>query len=187
MLGFITIKTALIVVHLFGAVIGMGGAFASDLMFFHSIRDGRISSTELGFLELGSKMVWVGLFFIAISGAGLFLTNPDGYMESSKFLAKMSIVLVIIINGIYFHKSHIPFLAKISGVSFSKSPELQRKRFALLLSGVVSVVSWSSALILGVFKSVPYPYTTIMLSFLIIVGLGILIATILKNKLLPCD
>ena len=54
MFDFIEIKTVYTILHLFGIAIGAGGAFASDLIFFKSIKDGKLSNTEFGFMEMGS-------------------------------------------------------------------------------------------------------------------------------------
>ncbi|HEX9722090.1 MAG TPA: hypothetical protein VGA53_02395, partial [Candidatus Paceibacterota bacterium] len=109
-LDFIEIKTIYLIFHLFGIAIGAGGAFASDLIFFKSVKDGRLSATEFGFMELGGKMVWVGLAILVISGVLLFSLNPETYIVSSKFQLKMTVVAIIIANGIVLHLSFIPKL-----------------------------------------------------------------------------
>ncbi len=170
--------------HLFGVIIGAGGAFASDFMFFSSIKDKMISHTEMRFLRLGSRMVWVGLAIIIFSGAFLFAADAARYLDSSKFLAKMTIVGVIIVNGVIFHLYHIPRLHKHIGRDFSLSKEFVKKSPLLLISGVISVVSWLAAFVLGVFHEVPYSYWIIIAFYLAILGLGILITILSKDRIL---
>ena len=184
-MDFIDLRTFLIILHLFGVALGAGGAYMSDGMFFSSIKDEKFSKTELRFLKLGSKFVWIGLLLLVLSGIGLFLTDPVKYMESTKFLSKMSIVAIIIANGIFFHLSHIPHLSRHEDTHFPSSDEFGRKRGLLLASGVVSMVSWSFALVLGALKSVPYPYWIIMLVYLGVVSIGVALSQLLKGYILP--
>src|SRR3989344_4267080 len=123
MLDFIEAKTIYVILHLLGAVIGMGGAFASDAIFFSSVRDGKISDTEMRFIRLGGRMVWVGLAIIIVSGFLLFSLNTERFLNSSKFMAKMTIVAIIVINGAIFHLVHIPRLHKHAGQHLPSSDE----------------------------------------------------------------
>lgn len=178
-------KTLWLIVHLFGVVIGAGGAFASDAMFFKSIRDHKITHVELSFLRVGSAMVWTGLAILLISGSALFLTNPAGYLSSSKFIAKMVIVLVIILNGLVFHFAHFKLMDRHAGHHFPSSDEFARKRKWILISGVISVVSWVSAIILGSLHSIDAPAAGILSGYALILIFGIANAMLFKNKILP--
>lgn len=182
---FIEAKTIYVIFHLLGVVIGMGGAFMSDAIFFSSIHDSKISHTEMRFIRLGGRMVWIGLAIIVVSGLLLFSLNTERYLASGKFLAKMTVVAVIIANGAIFHLVHIPRLHRHAGQHFPSSDEFMRKAPLLIASGAVSVVSWTSALILGVFRSVPYSYFTIMGVYVVLVALAVTIALALKRKIVP--
>ncbi len=175
----------LVFVHILGAVVGMGGAIMSDLIFLLSIRDEKVSHTEMRFLRLGGRVVWVGLGIIVISGALLFFEHPDRYLESSKFLAKMTIVGILIINGIFFHAVHIPRLHRHIGVHFPSSDEFMRAVPLLLISGTVSVVSWGSALLLGVSRRLSYTYPEIMGVYVLVLLCAIIVALFLRKKIIP--
>ena len=127
MFDFIDYKSFWTIVHVLGVIIGAGGAFASDLMFFNSVKDRKIDQTEMRFFRLGSKMVWVGIAIIVVSGIFLVSTNIPRHLESSKFLAKMTIVAVIIVNGVIFHTTHIPRLHRHIGRDYSSSKEFVKK------------------------------------------------------------
>ena len=175
----------LTITHLFGLALGAGGAFASDWIFLLSAHDARISRTETRFLSLGSKLVWTGVTILALSGLGLFLLDPTRLLASPKFLAKMSVVLIIILNGISFHFLHLPRIRRHAGEHFPSSDEFMRYRFALVASGAISFVSWSSALILGAWRNIPFSYSQIMLTYLVIIIFGISIAWLSRKKLVP--
>lgn len=185
MLDFLDLKTLYTIVHLFGMAVGAGGAFASDLIFFKSTRDGQLSSTEFGFMELGGRMVWAGLVILIISGAFLFLLNPDRYLASSKFLVKVTIVAIIIANGILLHLKFIPDFKKCTEQGEQAISKYIRSNPLVLVSGVVSVTSWSSAIILGALRSVPYSYWIILSVYVAVLLLGIATVFLFKAHFFP--
>jgi hypothetical protein len=185
MLAFLSLKTILLVLHVFGAVIGAGGAFVSDGMFMTSIRDGRMSRTELRFLLLGSRYVWAGLFLLILSGIGMFALAPAAYLASGKFLAKMTIVAVLTINGILFHRLHIPVLRGALDEPLQSSAVFMRRAPFIFISGAVSMVSWASALVLGMLKGVPYGYATILSVYAVALLVAICAALGMKHMMFP--
>lgn len=175
---FLDTKTIWTIVHLIGVAAGAGGAYISDVMFFSAVKDEKIDKTEMRFLKIASSFVWVGLAILIISGLGLFLTDPAYYMESSKFLAKMSVVAILTINGLVFHFSHLPILGRHVDCHFPSSKEFMSCQPFLLTSGAISIVSWTFALIFGALRSVPYTYWQIMIFY----GIILLIAEIVALK-----
>ena len=137
------------ILHLFGVAVGAGGAYLGDALFFFSARNGVISVVELSFLKRTGQFVWVGVMLLAISGIGLFFLDTERYMASSKFISKMAIVGVIALNGALFHRVHFPVLKRLTGVKLVTSKEFRKKSVVIFISGAVSVISWTCALILG--------------------------------------
>jgi uncharacterized membrane protein len=181
---FIDLKTIYTLGHIFGAVLGAGGAFMSDAMFFSCIKDRKITGTELRFLRLGSTMVWAGLILLIISGTLLFSLDPVRYLESSKFLVKMTIVLVIVLNGLFFHYAHIPRIERHRDTDLRLSEEFQRHSATLVASGAVSLTSWFLALVLGVLRGIPYSYLTGLLIYLGILVVAIGTAVMFRKRML---
>jgi hypothetical protein len=183
--SFVEAKTLFLVVHLVGLALGVGGALISDAMFFKSIRDWRISKTEMGFLALGSWSVGIGLGLLILSGLGMFSLDPEKYLASAKFLAKMTIVAVLIVNAFILHNLQIPHLEHISRNDLSTRTAFAKNRTVFLLGGVVSVVSWLSALTLGAFRSVPWPYETILEVYLFALVFAFCGAFLIRDRLMP--
>mgnify|MGYP001615425080 FL=1 len=154
-------------------------------MFLKSLKDLKISKTELGFLQMGSAMVWLGLIILIISGSLLFSLDSDRYLNSDKFLAKMTIVAIILLNGFFLHVSLIPRLRRHVEGHLPSSDEFMRKRPYLFTSGAVSLVSWLSALVLGALHKVPWSYGDIMVAYILILVVVGLIANILGRRLIP--
>ena len=173
--NFIDYKSLLIIGHVFGVIVGMGSALISDFMFFSSVRDGEVSDTEVRFLNLGSKLVWAGLTIAVIFGALLFYTNPIFYLHSDKFIAKMTIVGVLIVNGLSFKFLHMPSLIKTNG----------RITTGILVSGAISTISWLSAFILGSFHSIPYDFFLIMTVYALANALGAGVAIVGNRFIFP--
>lgn len=181
---FLDIKTIYLILHVFGAILGAGGAFMSDIMFFSTIKDGTITKEELRFIRLGGYVVWTGLITLIISGILLFYTDPVFYSNSQKFLVKVSVVGIIFLNGILFHTIHLPHLKKHQEIDFRNSKSFKDKSSFIIVSGVISMISWIATVILGMLKKVPFSYLEIFSTYLIILFLGILFALFIKNKLL---
>ena len=164
----IDLKTIYTILHVFGAIVGAGGAYVSDAMFFSSVKDEVISQTELRFLRLGSMFVWIGLAIIVVSGALLFSTNPEAYLVSSKFQIKMLIVAVIFVNGLIFHWGHMPHLNRHVDTHYPSSREFIRRKKFLIASGVISFTSWTFAVILGGLRSIPFEFSEALVLYLVI-------------------
>lgn len=157
----------------------------SDLIFLSSVRNKHISGTEKRFIKMGGRMVWAGLALLIISGLGITLLNPEAYLESPKFLAKMLIVFVILANGLVFHTVHIPLLSLYNQSDNFSSEIFLKKRRWILLSGSVSVVSWTVTIILGLLKDLPYNLSTILSVYILLVIISFLISLLLESKILP--
>ena len=172
----ISLYGALLFVHLFGIILGAGGAFVSDGIFFTALKDRIISGDELRILKAGSHFIWLGLLLLVISGIGLFLQDIERLSTSTKFISKMTVVLVIVANGVIFHLVHIPFIHGHLGKPLATKRK-PAKAFLIpfvLASGVVSMVSWTATIILGSLRSIPISYVGFMAVYSGAVAIGIL-------------
>ncbi len=149
--------------HILGAIIGAGGAFASDFVFFKSHKDKVISKDEFHIMEGLSRVVWGGLLLLVISGVGLFGMNYEALLASSGFLAKVTIVLIIVVNGIFFHYLHIPYIEKhLEHHLFPQRNRADRSDF-IIFSGVISATSWMAVVAIASLKTImPLTYTGFM-------------------------
>src|SRR3990167_9338122 len=111
-LSFIDARGWFGLLHLLGIALGAGGAYMSDLMFLFSAKDRVFSASEIKFMKLGSRMVWAGLALLIVSGIALVIIRPEIFLKSEKFWAKITIVGIILINGIIFHLVHLPRMTR---------------------------------------------------------------------------
>lgn len=184
MFDFIDPKTFYTLIHLLGVALGAGGALLSDIMFLVSTKDKIVQAGELRMLRVGSKATWFGLALLYISGYLLFSTNPEGYMASSKFISKMIIVGVLTVNGVFFHFIHLPHLKTLVNKNLARSRYFKRHSFGMYIGGVISVVSWILALLLGGLRSIPISVSQMLVIYLILIILGIFVAEFKRRHIL---
>lgn len=169
--------TAYLILHLLGVAVGAGAALTGDLLFFVALSDKKISKDEFNILKSTSTFVWIGLTLLVFSGIGLFTLNSVELLSSSKFLAKMTIILILMINGLIFGVKHLPIIESRIGKKFFGRRKVKPNEYSLLFaSGVVSVVSWVYAIVLGVFANLPFSYSFIMSTYLVALFVGGLFA-----------
>jgi uncharacterized membrane protein len=150
-------KPLVAVLHVLAVVFGMGGAVAADVLFAYFAYNKRLSHGEVRVMQRLSHMVSVGLLCILVSGCMLFLSSPETYAVSTKFLLKITVVVVLAVNGLLLHRYVFAHLADYHVLTHA-SRHVWR-RWAVTM-GAISSVSWMCALALGVLDSIPVPYAT---------------------------
>lgn len=166
--------------HLLGMVLGLGGTTIIDFMIFHFMRNYKISSQEAVIMHLISQIIIVGLIFLIISGVAIFLTDVDGYLASDRFMMKMTVLIVVILNGIVLNLYIAPYMEKISlrAPDLDKDTTFKKVSFAV---GAISMVSWYSAFFLAMIKDLSdFRYTTLLIAYLIMLGTSIAVSQFFK-------
>ena len=156
----------------------MGAAFSADILFHFFTADRKLSQAEARTLSILSRTVWYGLLAVTATGAGIFLSNPAGYLASAKFLAKMTIMLVLILNGVVLDRY---VQTRLLGTGFFTAPQQAFARRVAFICGTISVVSWISILALGVVDGVNSPYASILGLYAAILGTLILASLIVER------
>lgn len=156
---FSVIKVPSTIVHVVSVVFGMGAALLSDVLFTFYAKDRVLNPTERKTLEILSSAVWYSLVVIGISGLALFLSDMPKYLDSAKFLAKLTILAVLIVNGYVLSRKVWPHVARPGFLT--RRGESSNRRLAFV-GGAISVVSWLSVCTLGVLDSSPAGYPTLM-------------------------
>ncbi len=173
-------KWVSVIVHVFSVIVGMGSALISDVMFNTFLADFKINKIENKILSLLSNIIWVSLFMILFSGIAIFISNPEQYMNSDKFILKMFIVCVIIINGYLFQRFVHPALLKFrfSDTNLNhKYVKLRKLSFAL---GAVSFISWMLAFVLGSIDFIPFSFHQSIGFYFGILSFGIVMSQFLE-------
>lgn len=162
-------KAIIIILHAFGAALGIGSATVSDILFFRSLKDGKISQGESSTLKVMTRLVWIALSLIILTGLMLLLSDIPKYLASSKFIVKMIIVGILTLNGIIItlvmHK-------RMKDMSFVTRRHRIFKRIGFA-QGALSVSSWYLAFLLGSLRSIPYTVKEGLGIYLIILLLAV--------------
>lgn len=167
---FVESKTLFTVAHVLTVVVGMGTAIVSDLLFNFYTTDRVLDKREGKSLEFLSNIVWISLVFIILSGVGLFFSDPSKYLASSKFISKMSIMVILLANGVFLSKFVSPHFYDKGLLKFKSARTIRQVAF---VSGAISISSWFIVCILGVLKSIPVHFTQFLLgyfAFLVVAG-----------------
>ena len=105
-------------------------------------------------------MLWFsGLAFLVFYS----LMQPE-LLLNHKIWAKLTIVMVLSVNGFYLHKFVIPLIVNSQGKILIRVLSL-RQLNSLTLIGCISFISWPLVMFLGTFKSINFSF-----SFLEIIG-----------------
>lgn len=149
-------KTALIIVHLIGLMLGFGIAIFLDLYLLRYLFHTKITQEAIQTVEFGSKIVNVGLILLWISGLGFLwhyqVASPET-LSNPKIWAKVTIVTLLSINGVAIHFVTLAKLkTKIGSSLLTNEPRLVR--LGLLFSGAISAVSWTMAMFMGAIKQI---------------------------------
>ncbi len=188
---FTQIKPVIIVVHALAAAVGLGAVVVTDTLFFNFLKNFKISQKEDSVLQMVSGIIWIAIVLLALTGTMLYLSGPLGYLAKSKFVVKVIIFGVIVLNGVILNWVLTPYLKKISFGPVLKEPSfkirfLRRLAFA---SGAVSIISWLTVFILGSVRSIPFTVTTGILFYLglcgfVIVGSQVYATWVKRHKIL---
>lgn len=142
----------LVVVHLIGTFIGVGGATMIEVALNKSLQDGKISEDEQGILKPTYTVVRVGLVLALLSGFGfLLLYKFQGFtsaLYNPVLWAKIIIILMIGVNTLL----------------------LQAKKIGLYWGSALSFSSWWMAAILGIFltNNVQYSLFGILATYILV-------------------
>ena len=118
----------LVIVHIIGAVLGVGGATFVEINLFRALRSGggKMDPMGIGYFKTAVRVVRIGTIISIVSGLGFFYIN-DRYLENPIFWVKMTILGVVLVNAYLLEKHKMP----------------------LWLGSPLSFVSWYFLLILG--------------------------------------
>jgi len=177
---FVDIKVFSTIVHVIAVVCAMGAAFSIDVLFHFFAADKQLSTKERTALTILSRTVWYGLWAVIVTGGMIFMADPAHYLMSVKFLSKMTIVGILMINGVVIHQYVHKHLAYKGFFSSAREAFARRIAFAC---GSISVVSWISALAFGVMDSIVFSYSTVMAFYGVLIVCAIIGSQILERTI----
>lgn len=159
-------------IHLLGLAMGLGGTLVVDIMFTHFMRNYAISSRESVIMHLISQMIIFGIFLLILSGVALYLPAAESFNDNPRFIMKMIVVLIVIINGGILNLYLTPKMNKISLVDDEKHRYVTLTRISFAL-GAISIVSWLAAFLLALLKDLfTMPLLYLIIGYLVLLLLA---------------
>ena len=176
-------RAVILILHLIAAAIGLGTATITDVFFFKFLKDFKISELEASVLNALSQVIWFALALIILTGIGLYLPASERLLDSSKFLVKMIVVAIIVVNGAFLNLLISPKLVHISfgGSHEHQSGELHKLRKLAFALGAISSTSWYSAFILGAIRQPPLSFSQLLGVYLALVAVAVIGSQIMER------
>lgn len=160
------ILTFLVIFHIIGAVLGVGGATFAEIFYVKAMQDGVIDPMEGAWMKVIYRVLRIGLVLAVLSGFGFLLlyrlTGEEEKLLDPKLWAKMTIIIILLVNAILLTARKIPFW----------------------LGSSLSFTSWYAALILGAWHEIPYSYLNIMIFYSLAVVLIAIILEFIRGKII---
>ena len=181
--------TGLRIVHIFGLVLGLGAATLLDLLLIRYVRSEPIAREQYATVKFASHVVTAGLAILWITGFG-FLAHYYAFtpekLGNPKIYAKMSIVLILTLNGIFIHKAVLPYMRQRIGHHFFDGMNRWR-RTTFLASGAISATSWYVPMLLGKIPQFNFVVSagTILLGYALLLTAAILAVRALAQAAFP--
>jgi hypothetical protein len=174
--------------HLMGLVLGVGAATLLDLFIVRFMMQNRVSSEYCGFVEFASRVVKAGLVVLWLTGLSflLFYALFDPVkLTNQKIWAKIVIVCILTLNGVFIHRTVLPLIRDRVGRSLFDGLR-PSQRSLLLATGAISAVSWYVPLLLGALPQLNFlPALPILVAYAILLAIAIAVTHGLARVVLP--
>ncbi len=158
------LHTALIILHIVGTVLGVGGATFIEIFLVRSLMDGVMDPTERGFMGICYRVVRIGIVINLFSGFAFFLYynyyGQYGQLYNPILWAKMFVFGMIALNAVL----------------------LQARAVPLWLGSALSFVSWYAVLFLGLtLQSLQTSFIGVLGVYALLVAVGAVILTLIRR------
>ena len=183
-----TLKSSLVTIHLFGLVLGVGAATLLDLFIVRFLIMGNITNEYCHVVEFSSKIVTFGLLILWVTGLG-FLVHYGVFdpvkLTNQKVWAKIAIVCVLTLNGMFIHRTVLPLIRQRVGRGLFDGLT-RSQRSLLLVTGSISATSWYVPLLLGASPQLNFlPAWPILLAYMLLLTIAIALTHGLAQVVVP--
>lgn len=141
-------NSILVYIHLLAACVAIGILLIQDYALFQT-NGRRLTALEITELHLNARRVSVALLLLWVTGIAIvikgYVGSPD-YVINPKLWAKLSVVVVLTINGCVLHSFCFPRLCLPNGINDLANTD----KVLLAFSGSLSTTSWLYASYLGI-------------------------------------
>lgn len=168
-----------VLIHVLAVIVAVGTVTVTDYLHLVSLKKRKLEKQLRDIYPRLSRMVNFSLGIIFLTGISLVAMNPS-LLHKSLFLLKISLVVLVTINGFYLQKRVSPHLdlCVLKGTKYCS-----RKLFySTAISGSFSVVTWYAIVILSLTKNVGYSLSQFILGYLVVLLTAILISVAIELR-----
>ncbi len=145
------LRNVLRIFHFLGLALGLGAATVMDIIILRLFLGQPLTHQTCDVFAVCATVVNRGLLLLWVTGIGFLLfyaAFEPVKLGNEKVWAKMAIVAVLSLNGVFIHKVILPFVMSQGGEMMLYG--LSRlKQHLFLTSGVLSAVSWYGPLMIA--------------------------------------
>mgnify|MGYP001610026305 CR=1 FL=1 len=151
--------------HIIGTVLGVGATTFAEIFYLKFLKNGEIDPFEHDILKVFYQIIRLGLVILVFSGLGYLivwrqnLLGPQVFF-SDRFLVKITIILVLV------------------AAAFAMNFRLINLR----VGSAITIVSWYAALVLGIWRKIPYSYFVIISVYVIFIVAAYFVLQFFRNK-----
>lgn len=146
------LHTLLVIAHIAGTVLGVGGATIAEVQIAQALKDGKVDTSEKQLMHANYTIIRVGTALVVLSGVALVAWHLSmgnmWVLESPKLWVKEIITATIVLNAVALTKHWVP----------------------LWLGAAISFTSWWGAMVLGAWRHVPYSFVTLLVAYMVAIG-----------------
>lgn len=146
----------LLSIHTIALVTGIVSATTVYAYFLLELRNRPLSEGHIRFISTISRAIGGALATLWLSGAALAwlrISQDEAFLWSTKLHAKLVIVAILTLNGIFIHTRILPIIKGALGRKLFRAIA-PSERSLLLTGGGISFVSWYVPLALGYSKEI---------------------------------
>src|SRR3989304_1938899 len=157
--------TLIRIAHITGTVLGVGATTFAEIFYLKFLKDGEIDPLENDILKVFYKFIRLGLVILVFSGFGFLILwrlnflGPQVFF-SDRFLVKIAIILVLLLAA---------FAMNFRLINFR-------------VGSAVTLVSWYMAMILGIWRKIPFSYPVIIFIYIILIFAAYFVLQFLRNR-----
>ena len=157
--------TLIRITHIIGTVLGVGATTFAEIFYLKFLKDGEIDPFENDILKVFYRIIRLGLVILVFSGFGYLIVWRQNFLGpqvffSDRFLIKITIILIL--------------LAAAFAMNF--------KLINLRVGSTITIVSWYTAMILGIWRKIPFSYPILISAYVILTITTYFVLQFLKNK-----
>lgn len=157
-------RLAIVYLHLIACCVAIGMVLTSDLALVKQLLKGdpaaRLDEHHMSELQ---RTVSRALLVLWVTGVAIVALDASvkgwGYFANPKLQAKIGLVVLLTINGVWLHRAILPLMEKAGSLLKLKPSH----RMLAIFAGAVSGVTWFYAALMGVGRPLAWKYSLLEL------------------------